>query len=570
MQGPLILDRYRPIEVSGEGGSGIVQICWDTSLQRRVAIKSMSLYGSAEGSVPGLAEARTGAMLKHPCIVDVIDFAVEGGEAYLIMEAVEGISLPKLMARTRPGEFDLDILAAIVDCCADALEFAHENQVLHLDIKPENILIDRSGRVKVSDFGISELSSAQGYGQALGGTIGYMPPEQINGENLDQRSDVFAFAMVVYELFCGYNPYLVQDLNDSLERMRRHAIKAPSRARDDVNPSIDSVFARAISPEREHRTRSVGEFADELLPFLGDPNEGIAKLHQLSCSEEPDDERYLAREEADGVWDRIPDTVRTIVGRGGAAIMSWWVAAVGVVAFNALSLPISLAIALIAGAIGAAAPGVGALVAIATLGAGIIYNPATPAWLGATLIIIAVCWWLVAGRIETASANATLATAPLGLIGFTPLTPLVTGFNLTFGRSIITALMQVVLALSLGIATGSGSMLKFNLWVIAPEQAVDFYALLTAPSTWAFAVTWVIAAALMSAFCSRAKRMWAIIGGVFSTALLFGGQVAAGWVVSRTFDIPANEWIIPIVLAGALICVIGALGAPYRESKEVD
>ena len=137
MQGPLILDRYRPIEVKGEGGSGKVEICWD----KRMPISSEW----ANGSIPGLAEARTGAMLSRPSIVSVYDFDTVDNEAFLIMEAIEGPSLAQIIDDTPPATFDLDIAAAIVLAVGDAIEFAHENQVLHLDINPDNILVNRNG-----------------------------------------------------------------------------------------------------------------------------------------------------------------------------------------------------------------------------------------------------------------------------------------------------------------------------------------------------------------------------------------------------------------------------------------
>ena len=170
MPGPLILDRYRPLETSGKGGSGTVQICWDTRIQRRVAIKRNAIPNSTEdGQIPGLAEARTGAMLKHPNIVSVIDFETSGQEAFLIMEAIDGPTLSHVIDNTHKGELDLDIIAAVTHAVGEALDFAHENAVLHLDIKPDNILIEQSGRIKVTDFGISELSHSQGFNQATGG-----------------------------------------------------------------------------------------------------------------------------------------------------------------------------------------------------------------------------------------------------------------------------------------------------------------------------------------------------------------------------------------------------------------
>ena len=125
MQGPLILDRYRPIEVKGEGGSGRVEICWDTRIQLRVAIKRMPISNAqANGVVTGLSEARTGAMLSRPSIVSVYDFDRVDDEAFLIMEAIEGPSLAQIIHDTPAGSFDLDIAAAIILAVGDAVGVA--------------------------------------------------------------------------------------------------------------------------------------------------------------------------------------------------------------------------------------------------------------------------------------------------------------------------------------------------------------------------------------------------------------------------------------------------------------
>ena len=166
----LILDRYRPLAELGEGGYGVVVLAWDTRMQRRVAIKRLPLPLDARGAVlhnpPGLAEARTAAMLNHPAIATVYDFATDSDEAFLIMEFVDGCSLEALLGRIR-GPLDADESAAVVGAVADALEFAHDNGVLHLDVKPGNVLVARDGRIKVADFGMAELSSATGHGSGL-------------------------------------------------------------------------------------------------------------------------------------------------------------------------------------------------------------------------------------------------------------------------------------------------------------------------------------------------------------------------------------------------------------------
>ena len=193
----VLLNRYRVLARRGTGGFGTVCTCWDTRLQRRVAIKRIPVLDmddgiSASTAEEALGEARTACLLAHPNIVRVLDFEMEGAYAYLIMEYVDGLNLAELLSRVEGGTLSHDECAHMVASVGRALAFAHENGVLHLDIKPTNIMVDRRGTVKLADFGMATLASAAGYGDARGGTVGYMPPEQIQGMLVDERRRLLA------------------------------------------------------------------------------------------------------------------------------------------------------------------------------------------------------------------------------------------------------------------------------------------------------------------------------------------------------------------------------------------
>ena len=174
-----LLKRYQPLETLATGGFGSIEICRDTHLRRRVAIKRIPLINGAgmpaSDIMDVLREAHTAAMLQHPNIVQVIDFTHDTAYAYLVMEYVDGMSLAEFLHRVDGHSLTFDEAAAIADALGQALTFAHANGVLHLDIKPANVLIDHSGNVKLTDFGMARLSSAGGFGGSRGGTIGYMP-----------------------------------------------------------------------------------------------------------------------------------------------------------------------------------------------------------------------------------------------------------------------------------------------------------------------------------------------------------------------------------------------------------
>ena len=569
MPGPLILDRYKPLSTAGKGGSGTVQICWDTRIQRRVAIKRITIpESSPDGTIPGLSEARTGAMLKHPNIASVIDFETSGQEAFLIMEAIEGPSLSQVIDGCHRGELDLDIIAAVTESVAEALDFAHENAVLHLDIKPDNILIDASGIVKVTDFGISELSGAEGFSQASGGTIGYMPPEQINGDDLDQRTDAFSLAVVIYEMLTGTNPYNARDVAGSLRRMDEGAAAPVSRVRVDTPSELDEVMASAMSPVPEERFETVLEMVDEIMPFLGDMAQGKHKLQTLMDDEEEAEEEVV-RLRPDDIWGRVNPHARALAGRAVSAVLCWWMAAMGFVAMGILKTEFSMLFAVVVGVAGAVTPGIGALAAMAFLGSGIIVNEALPLWLGVVIVVLAVAWWGVAGRHRIAATNATLAASPLALVWATPLAPMLAGFTLRPRAAAACATMQGAIALALGAITATGSIQHAGLvFVSDASQPLPLGTMLTSPETWITWVSWILVAVCLSTLCSRQSRVLSIVSAFVGCALLAGGQLLAVYVATGAWQAPAPSSLAGIAAATAVMVIIGAMGAPYRHKEE--
>lgn len=294
----LILNRYRLITEAGRGGFATVAAAWDTRIQRRVAIKTLrfdipggqGLSGGVDGNgkanapepfaIPGLEEARTAARLSDSNIVGVYDFQTAWPEAYIIMELVDGITLSRLIQEF-DGPLPLSIVSRVFAAISKALRCAHGKQVLHLDIKPDNVLIDRQGVVKVTDFGMAVLSSQAGYGKAAGGTIGYMPLEQMALRPLDERCDEWALAALTYEMLVGENPFLAPDLASAQRAITEAEVIIPSRIRDDVTEELDEVLFTALSINRDERFESVADFAAEMQPLLGGTRKGKKELMTL-------------------------------------------------------------------------------------------------------------------------------------------------------------------------------------------------------------------------------------------------------------------------------------------------
>lgn len=554
MQGPKILNRYQPIEVRGEGGGGKVEICWDTRIQRRVAIKRMPiLHEQAGGIIPGLAEARTGAMLSRPSIVSVYDFDIEGDEALLIMEAIEGPTLAQIIHDTPPGSFDLDIAAAIVSSIGDAIEFAHENQVLHLDIKPDNILVNHNGAPKISDFGISELADAQGFRKASGGTIGYMPPEQMSGKDLDERTDEFALAAVIYEILTGVQPFSARTLNESAKKIEHFDVIAPSELRSDLDPGIDDVLFAALSANPDDRYNSVGAFLDALTPYLGNPNQGARRLREIVQVDDEVEVIDVPHKKGTGLFELISPKLNLVLGRVIAALLCWWLSSSALFNVPALGVETSMLIALLPAVGAAIKPPYGALIALLINGISLFIGMQFAPILGSVAIVAAIAWVIFFGRESVADTNCALVVSPLSFIGFAPLAPMISAYCLPPKRALGAVVIQAIILLSVGANTG-------------PELLGGS---VTSPSAWIMIAAWLLSAFIMSAFCARGTRVMSLAGIVCAGAILIIGHCIGLSIINGAFAGPNGTWAITTVLSCITMCVVVVLGTPRHDEGEL-
>lgn len=550
----MILDRYKPIEVKGEGGSGKVELCWDTRIQRRVAIKRMPLSRKkVDGTISGLAEARTGAMLSRPSIVSVYDFDTTEDEALLIMEAIEGPSLRQIIEDTPPTSFDLDIAAAILAAVGDAIEFAHENQVLHLDIKPDNILINRNGACKVTDFGVAELADAQGFRRASGGTIGYMPPEQMAGHELDERTDEFALAAVAYEILTGTKPFAGKSLNESAQRIKSHDLVPVSRLRDDVDPSVDDVLFAALSGNPDHRYGSVDEFLRALMPYLGSAARGSKRLREIV---QVDDEVVVeepVKKRKRSFFDYVSPHLGLVLGRVVAALLCWEVSSSALFAIPQLNAATAMIIALLPAVAGAVKPPFGAFIALLVNGISLFLAAAPMPLLGVVCVVIAIAWVFMFGKESTADANCALSISPLSAIGFAPLAPLLAGSFLTPKRAVGAAVVQVLLMLAVGQNTG-------------PEL---LFGGIASPATWVMIIGWIIAVFVMSLISLRETRILFLVGTVVASCILLATQSIGLMVLTGEFTGPSSTWALTTIIACIAMCIVNVLRTSDHQRGEM-
>ncbi len=265
---PIFADRYRLEDRLGEGAFGVVYSAFDQGLlQRRVAIKLLRSEeaGSAaeERAERFITELRLAGALRHPHIATVYDAGEWQGQLYMVQELVEGRDLDQFV--TEHGPVPVELALRLAAQMIDALGQAHEQGVLHRDIKPGNLLIDQDHRVVVVDFGLA-TSAAPGDQARTGsvGTPGYAAPEQVRGR-CDARADQFSLAAVIYRMLTGVAPFVGRNLTETLRRTLLVNPEPPSRLRPDLPVGLDRPLMRALSKSPGDRYPTLREFGAELL-----------------------------------------------------------------------------------------------------------------------------------------------------------------------------------------------------------------------------------------------------------------------------------------------------------------
>jgi len=270
---PEQLGPYRVVGILGEGGMGAVYRAQDTRLGRDVAIKVLTAVtlSDQEKLQRFEQEARTTGMLNHPNLLTVYDVGNHDGTPYLVTELLEGETLRDRLSR---GAITPRKAVEIASQIANGLAAAHEKGIVHRDLKPENIFGTRDGRIKILDFGIAKLTRAGGDGPTFQmaatepgmvlGTVGYMSPEQVRGETVDQRSDIFAFGAILYEMLAGLRAF---KRNSSIETLSAILKEDPPDLLDvapNVPQALDRLVRRCLEKDRDLRFQTARDLAFNL------------------------------------------------------------------------------------------------------------------------------------------------------------------------------------------------------------------------------------------------------------------------------------------------------------------
>ena len=263
------LGRYRIDKELGRGAMGRVFLAFDPTIERRVAIKTIQIFASlpeaerAQSRERFLREARSAGKLLHPGIVTIFDVGEADGVPYLAMEFVEGQTLDAVCREE--ALLPVPAVVELVAAAAEALGFAHEHGIVHRDIKPANLMRVGDRAVKIMDFGLAKNpATSMTHDGALFGTPNYMSPEQVRGDPLDGRTDLFSLGVVCYEMLTGVKPFGGDSISSVLYRIVHEAPKADPLRLERIPHSLATFLERALAKSPEDRFRNGAEFAEGL------------------------------------------------------------------------------------------------------------------------------------------------------------------------------------------------------------------------------------------------------------------------------------------------------------------
>ena len=277
-KGMFIGDRYEILEQVGSGGMSEVYKAKCHKLNRYVAVKVLKQEFSEDKNFVAKfrVEAQSAAGLSHPNIVSVYDVGEENGLYYIVMELVEGITLKKYIQKK--GRLSVKEATSIAIQVAQGIECAHNNHIIHRDIKPQNIIISKEGKVKVTDFGIARAASANTINSNAMGSVHYISPEQARGGYIDEKSDIYSLGITMFEMITGHLPFegdstvaiALQHIQGEMPDMRDYV--------DDLPISTEKIVRKCTQKKPDHRYLKISSLIADLKKSLITPDEDFVQI----------------------------------------------------------------------------------------------------------------------------------------------------------------------------------------------------------------------------------------------------------------------------------------------------
>jgi tetratricopeptide (TPR) repeat protein/predicted Ser/Thr protein kinase len=271
-----VLGHFHLLSQLGAGGMGEVYLAEDTTLDRKVAIKFLPPSTAADDQAVKrlIREAKAAATLDHPNICAIYEIGEEDGRTFIVMQYIEGELLSTRLAH-RP--LTLDESLAIASQVADALVVAHARGIVHRDIKPQNIMLTPRGQAKLMDFGLAKRAPAPSSDDregktksllttpgAIVGTVNYMSPEQVRGEDIDARSDIFSFGVVLYEMISGHHPFSQENLASTINAILSREPQPVARFAIDISAELERIIRKSLAKDKEERYQTIRDIQIDL------------------------------------------------------------------------------------------------------------------------------------------------------------------------------------------------------------------------------------------------------------------------------------------------------------------
>lgn len=276
----MIANRYILIKKLGEGGMADVYLAQDSFLNREVAVKILrgKLSLDPVALLRFQREANAASRLNHPNIVEIFDVGEDKGQHYIVMEYVRGNSLKELISQR--GAMDKQEALQIMDQLMCAIIDAHKNNIIHRDIKPQNIMVKDDGTVKIADFGIATVSDAVQLTQAdtVLGSVHYLAPELARGENASFQSDIYALGITFYELVTGKVPYTGEAPVQIAMKHMREDLPSVRDFNSTIPQAMENVIIKATAKNKAYRYKSASEMYEDLMNCLKDKYKDVAKV----------------------------------------------------------------------------------------------------------------------------------------------------------------------------------------------------------------------------------------------------------------------------------------------------
>lgn len=261
---PAHIGRFQPIDILGKGAQGIVYLAEDTQLGRKVAIKTLDKKRQDAAQLN--QEAKNVSKLNHSRIIPLYEIGYHDENPFLVYQYYEGEQLKQRLQRE--GKLKQLEAVNIINQVLDGIGYAHSNNIIHRDLNPSNLLIDKEGNVRVMDFGISVIAGTMTASTEVTGTANYLAPEQLTNSELGPAVDIFACGLILYEILTGHQVYSANNTMAVMYKISNETVAPPSKRNPEIDQDLDAIVMKALEKDPANRYSSVTEIQSALKKYL--------------------------------------------------------------------------------------------------------------------------------------------------------------------------------------------------------------------------------------------------------------------------------------------------------------